>query len=98
MIQVQWLKIYTDIFDNEKIKKLLKNSFFIIQFIQRQDAHAFDLHQRYTALKRVLTVYAYSNKVLKDNRPHGLNLCMHPKFSKYKPYSRWETPLKEGNI
>lgn len=24
MIQVQWLKIYTDIFDNEKIKKLLK--------------------------------------------------------------------------
>ena len=25
MIQVQWLKIYTDIFDNEKIKKLLKN-------------------------------------------------------------------------
>lgn len=25
MIQVQWLKLYTDIFDNEKIKKLLKN-------------------------------------------------------------------------
>ncbi len=25
MVQVQWLKIYTDIFDNEKIKKLLKN-------------------------------------------------------------------------
>ena len=25
MIQVQWLKLYTDVFDNEKIKKLLKN-------------------------------------------------------------------------
>lgn len=25
MVQVQWLKIYTDIFDNEKIKKLLRN-------------------------------------------------------------------------
>ena len=25
MAQVQWLKVYTDIFDNEKIKKLLRN-------------------------------------------------------------------------
>ena len=25
MVQVQWLKVYTDIFDNEKMKKLLRN-------------------------------------------------------------------------
>lgn len=25
MAQVQWLKLYIDIFDNEKIKKLLRN-------------------------------------------------------------------------
>ncbi len=25
MLQVQWLKVYTDIFDNEKMKKLLRN-------------------------------------------------------------------------
>jgi len=25
MVQVKWLKVYTDIFDNEKMKKLLRN-------------------------------------------------------------------------